>query len=61
MFNKNNLIVYLFFGIFLIYYGLQDIKNFIWLYDGIALGLGITCLIFAGIEYKKKVDQESKD
>jgi hypothetical protein len=56
---KNNKIrSYLISGIFLIFVALKDIEHFYIFYEGIALGLGVTALILAGIEYMNRVDQE---
>jgi drug/metabolite transporter superfamily protein YnfA len=43
---------YLISGIFLIYFGLKD-ENFVIWYNGVALILGITALIYAFIEHRK--------
>jgi hypothetical protein len=59
--SNNKTRTYLISGVFLTFYGLKDLGHFYVFYDGIALALGITALVLAGIEYKKKIDQEKKD
>ncbi len=54
---KNKVNTYLISGIFLTYFGLKDDDFVIW-YNGIALVLGITALIYAFIEYRKTKKEE---
>ena len=49
---KSKVNAYLISGIFLTYFGLKD-DNFVIWYNGVALILGITALVFAYIEYRK--------
>ncbi len=54
---KNKANTYLISGIFLTYFGLKDDDFVIW-YNGIALVLGITALIYAFIENRKTKKEE---
>ena len=54
---KNKVNTYLISGIFLTYFGLKD-NNFVIWYNGVALILGMTALIYAFIEYKKTKKEE---
>jgi|GEM_PF-4343250 len=58
--NNNKFRSYLIAGVFLTFISLKDIEHFYVFYEGIALALGITALALAGIEYKKKIDQEKR-
>jgi hypothetical protein len=54
----NKIRAYVASGIFLTFIALKDLDNFYIFYEGIALCVGVTALILAAIEYKKKADQE---
>jgi hypothetical protein len=56
--KKNKIRTYLISGTLLTFLALKDIEHFHIFYNGIALGLGLTGLILAAIEYKSKADQE---
>jgi uncharacterized membrane protein len=58
--NNTKIRNYLISGIFLIFIGLKDIDNFSIFYEGIALGLGLTALVLALIEYMKKFDKDEQ-
>lgn len=54
---KSKVNTYLISGVFLTYFGLKD-ENFVIWYNGVALILGITALIYALIEYRKTKKEE---
>lgn len=58
--NNNKAKSYLIAAVFLLYISFKDVENFNVFYEGIALALGITALALAGIEYKRKIDEEKK-
>lgn len=58
--NNNKIRSFLLSGIFLTFIGLRDIEHFNFFYEGVALGLGLTAIALAGVEYKKKHDRENE-
>jgi len=48
-----NRIAYAICGVFLVYFGLEDLNNFNILYNGIPLAIGIIALVMAIVEYIK--------